>query len=94
MKMKEENNFMYIKLIKSEQLSEVKVKEHTPEGLFTKSGETIASTLLSEAKGDPGVAMKKLIFYMNRVGKNISNKIELNKAKKILHEKVEKQEEK
>jgi hypothetical protein len=33
--------------------------------------------------------MKKLTFYMNRAGKNLENKTELEKAKSILSKKVE-----
>lgn len=71
-------------------LSDVEVKDHTPEGLFTKSGPTIAETLLSEASGDAGKAMQKLTFYINRAGDKVSNKGALEEAKKILHKKVEK----
>ena len=60
-----------------------KAKYHPPEGLFTKSGETIAKTLLDDSDS-PGQAMKRLTFYMNRAGENLENKAELEKAKDII----------
>lgn len=61
-------------------------KYHTPKGLFTRSPKAIASVLLEGAHGDPGLAMRRITFYMNRAGSNLSpqEKTKLNEAKKIL----------
>jgi hypothetical protein len=61
-----------------------------PEGLFTKSGEDIASTLLSKSDS-PGQAMSRLNFYINRAGGNLpaDRKGALDRAKEIIHKKVE-----
>lgn len=71
-------------------VQEVDVKDSTPEGLFTKSGETIARELLKESNGDVDKAIKKLTFYKNRAGKGLTNKSQIEKAQDILHKKLEK----
>lgn len=43
-------------------------KFHTPTGLFTKTAKDIAETLLKEGKTK---ALKRLVFYVNRAGKNL-----------------------
>src|ERR1700758_5532463 len=65
---------------------------HPSEGLFNKSASTIARELASKEvspKG-PGSGMRTLTYYINRGGKNLSasHKRELEKAKKLLSEKV------
>ncbi len=65
---------------------------HPREGLFNKSAATIARELASKdvsPKG-PGSGMRMLTYYINRGGKNLSasHKKELEKAKKLLSEKV------
>ena len=69
--------------ISEDDLSKVETKYTPPEGLFLKSGKEIARQLRKDSKDD-GQAMKRLVFYMNRAGKDCPNKRELNKAKKIL----------
>jgi hypothetical protein len=64
-----------------------KEKYHTPPGLFTKKASTIANALMRGADGDATKAMRRLTFYMNRAGRSLTNKRELNKAKTILKRK-------
>lgn len=64
------------------------------EGLFKKDAETIARSLASKKvspKG-PSSGMRMLTFYVNRAGKNLpqSRLRVLERAKEILHERVEK----
>jgi hypothetical protein len=71
---------------------------HPPEGLFNKSAAVIARSLASSKvspKG-PGSGMRMLSFYINRAGRNLSaaRKAELNKAKKLLSERITKEKEK
>lgn len=68
---------------------DVKVeKEEKPkEGTFSGKAEDIVKELLKKAEGNKGTAMKKLQFYINRAGKNLSNKAEIEKAKSILKKK-------
>lgn len=73
----------------TERLSDVKTKWHPKEGLFTSdSPSEIANYLLSHSK-DPQQAMNRLVFYMNRAGENLENKSTLEKAKKIIHSKID-----
>ncbi len=70
-----------------EELSDVKSRWTPPEGLFTKDDpECIAKVLIDNAK-DPGQAMKRLTFYMNRAGDDCPNKTVLNKVKEIIRQK-------
>lgn len=70
----------------SEKLSDVKVKWHPKEGLFTSDNpREIANYLLNHSE-DRGQAMRRLVFYMNRAGDNLKNKSTLEKAKKLLEE--------
>lgn len=48
-------------------------KWHPPEGLFDKSADEIAKTLKKESK-DYKQASSRLNFYINRAGKNLSEK--------------------
>jgi len=71
---------------------------HPPEGLFNKSAAVIARSLASK-KGSPkgpGSGMRMLTFYINRAGHNLNatRKAELNKAKKLLSERIAKEKEK
>ena len=64
-----------------------------PEGLFLKSAATIARTLASKKvspKG-PGSGMRMLTYFINRGGKGLSatRRRELEKAKEMLHKRVE-----
>jgi tRNA(adenine34) deaminase len=67
---------------------------HPQEGLFNKSAATIARSLASKTISPKGPAsgMRMLNFYINRAGKNLpqSRKDELQKAKKLLSEKIAK----
>lgn len=74
----------------AEDLSDVDVKYHTPEGLFTRKASGIVDGLLKDSKNDLGKAIKRINFYINRAGKDLSNKTEVMKAKKILEDRNEK----
>jgi Protein of unknown function (DUF3175) len=68
------------------------VSTYPPEGLFTKSPETIARTLASKRvspKG-PGSGMRMLTFFVNRAGRNLSpsRKAALAKAKELLSARI------
>ena len=71
---------------------------HPPEGLFKKDAETIARTLASKEVSPKGVSsgMRMLTFYINRAGKNLpkSRLRVLEKAKQLMHERVERQRKK
>jgi len=56
-----------------------------PEGLFTKSAETIVDAL-KKAPGGLSKAMARLNFYINRAGRNLTRKRkkELKKAKEMV----------
>ena len=73
----------------TDQLSDVKVKGTVPEGTFTKGPYAMVKDLLKASKGDIGKAIKKLTFYKNRAGENLTNKKNINKALKILQNKNE-----
>ena len=64
-----------------------KDKWHAPAGFFTKPAEDIAKSL-KRASDSKAQAMSRLNFYINRAGKNLSDKekAKLNHAKEILHE--------
>ena len=64
-----------------------------PEGLFKKNAATIARTLASRKvspKG-PGSRMRMLTYFINRAGKGLAaaRRKELEKAKELLHARVE-----
>jgi len=68
---------------------------HPPKGLFTKNAAAIARTLASKKvspKG-PGSGMRMLTYFINRGGRNLptSRRRELEKAKKLLSQRIEKQ---
>lgn len=65
------------------------------EGLFKNDAETIAKEMASKKVSPKGIGsgIKMVQFFINRAGKNLpaSRKRELEKAKKILQAKKEKQ---
>jgi Protein of unknown function (DUF3175) len=71
---------------------------HPPEGLFKKDAATIARTLASKKVSPKGPAsgMRMLTFYINRAGHNLSASRlkELDKAKQLLHERVQQERKK
>lgn len=76
---------------KKKQLSDIEPKQSTPKDLFTKPASTIVRVLLQQTKGNVGKAIQKITFYINRAGKNLSNKSEVTKAKEILQKKLKDQ---
>ena len=70
---------------KSKWSSRVRTHYHTPEGLFTKSAHEIAHVLKSGAS-DVTQAIRRLSFYVNRAGHNLSSstKKKLHRAMQIL----------
>lgn len=83
-KIKKFNEFISEKNWSKEVTDTVKEKDKPKEGTFTGKASTIVKELLKLTDGDKGKAMKKLTFYMNRAGENLTNKTELEKAKKQL----------
>lgn len=73
-------------------IKDVKVKEKskTPKGLFTENSSKIVRELLKLTDNDIGKAIRKITFYINRAGQNLSNEREIEKAKKELMEMNEK----
>lgn len=67
------------------------LKWHAPEGTFTKKAPQVVDILLKGADGDATLALRRLVFYMNRAGSRLSNAEELEKAKSKL-EKLEKKD--
>ena len=70
---------------------------HPPEGLFTKDANTIARALASKRvspKG-PGSGMRMLTYFINRGGRGLSKtrRAELERAKRLLHERIERDRE-
>lgn len=65
-------------------IDDVDTKWKPKEGLFTGDDpDYIAGYLMKHSK-DKAQAMSRLNFYMNRAGKNLTNKTVLNKVKNIL----------
>lgn len=65
-------------------LSDVKSDWSPKEGLFTGTdANKIANYLIKNSK-DKAQAMKRLIFYMNRAGENLTNRDTLEKVKDLL----------
>ncbi|MGC2637978.1 MAG: DUF3175 domain-containing protein [Acidobacteriaceae bacterium] len=67
---------------------------HPPKDLFTKRASVIARSLASKKvspKG-PGSGMRMLTYFINRAGKGLSasRRKELERAKELLHERIEK----
>lgn len=71
---------------------------HPPKDLFNKSAPVIARSLASKKVSPKGPAsgMRMLTYFINRGGKGLSatRRRELERAKKLLHERVEKDREK
>ncbi len=70
---------------------------HPPKGLFNKDAATIARTLASKKvspKG-PGSGMRMLTYYINRGGRGLSRtrREELERAKRLLSERVRRERE-
>lgn len=67
---------------------------HPPKGLFTKGAAEIARSLASKkvSPRGPSSGMRILTYFINRGGKGLSasRKKELERAKKLLHERIEK----
>ncbi len=68
---------------------------HPPEGLFKKDAGSIARSLASKKvspKG-PGSGMRMLTYFINRGGRNLTaaRRRELEKAKKLLSQRIQKQ---
>jgi len=65
---------------------------HPPKGLFTKSAPEIARSLASKkvSPRGPGSGMRMLTYFLNRGGKGLSatRRRELERAKRLLHERV------
>jgi tRNA(adenine34) deaminase len=68
---------------------------HPPKDLFTKSAPVIARSLASKKVSPKGPAsgMRMLTYYINRAGKGLSatRKAELERAKKLLHQRIERE---
>jgi len=67
----------------------VQTHYHPPAGLFTKSAEQIARELLHGADS-PGQAIRRLQFYINRAGRNLSDKdgARLHHAMRLLQQQM------
>ena len=76
----------------TERLSDIKAKWHPEEGLFTSKDANHIANYLIKNSNDLKQAMNRLVFYMNRAGSNLSNKSTLNKAKEIIHSKIDETE--
>lgn len=76
---------LYFKMLSlREWLENVETNWSPEEGLFTHDDpEFIANYLIRNSK-DRTQALRRLIFYMNRAGENLTNRRVLNKAKNIL----------
>ncbi len=73
-----------------EWLENVETNWSPKDGLFTGDDpEFIANYLLRNSK-DKTQALRRLVFYMNRAGENLTNRRVLNKTKKILQAKQDK----
>lgn len=83
-----------LELESDDQLSDVKTKHHTPEGLFTQDSQHIVDGLLKDANNDEELALKRINFYINRAGDGLSNKTNVNSAKKELEKRVNDKKEK
>lgn len=59
---------------------------HTPPGTFTQKAPEVVDMLLKGAGGDVTLALRRLVFYMNRAGDKLPNAAELKKAKTRLEE--------
>lgn len=66
-------------------------KWHAPEGFFGRSAESIANGLMRSAHGDAAKAQRRLSFYRNRAGKNLSSEehSKLEHAAELIHKHTE-----
>ena len=68
------------------------VSTFPPEGLFTKNAETIARSLASKKVSPKGPVsgLRMLTYFINRGGKGLSatRKAELEKAKKLMSDRI------
>jgi tRNA(adenine34) deaminase len=71
---------------------------HPPQGLFTKDAATIARTPASKKVSPKGLAsgLRMLTYFVNRAGRELptERRAELEKAKKLLSERLRKEREK
>ena len=67
-----------------EWLENVETNWSPEEGLFTKDDPNYIADYLLKHSEDRTQAMRRLVFYMNRAGENLTNKTVLNKVKKLL----------
>ena len=67
-----------------EWLENVKTRWSPEEGLFTEDDPKYIADYLLKHSEDRTQAMRRLVFYMNRAGENLTNKTVLNKVKKLL----------
>ncbi len=90
---KEQSNMRVILSKSSNKWSDAVTKNekfHTPPGLFTQSAQKIATWLLANSD-TVGQAVKRIVFYIERAGDNLSSddKARLEKAKKLIQAKEE-----
>lgn len=64
----------------------IQIHHHPPVGTFTQPAGVIVRTLLQSANNNPTLALHRLMFYMNKAGKNLENAEQLELAKKKLEE--------
>lgn len=86
-----DDEVFYESLKEEEQLSDVDSEWSPKEGLFTMKSANYIANYLERNSDSLGQAIKRLTFYMNRSGENLTNKQVLKKAKKILQERNEKE---
>lgn len=65
---------------------EVKAEYHPPEGTFTHKAPEVVQMLMDGAHGNAKLALERLVFYMNRAGEKLTNRTELEAAKKKLED--------
>lgn len=73
---------------------EVHTHYHPPAGTFTEKAPEVVKTLMSGADNDPTLALRRLLFYMNRAGDKLTNVEELDKAKTKLEALIREKDEK
>ena len=71
------------KLHEADTIPEITPDVKIPEGLFTKKASAIVAGL-KKLKDGAKEALTRITFYINRAGKNLSNKTEVLKAKEML----------
>lgn len=63
---------------------EVETTYHTPPGTFTKNAQNVVEILLQGADDNPELALRRLVFYINRAGEKLENTHQLSIAKELL----------